>query len=96
MIDALDECEKGVCAEVLSIIRELQIHTSVGLLGTTRPLREVLDYVPSRAVLEVRASESDVALYLRARVHTLPKFVQIDQALQEEIMLTIVSAVDEM
>jgi Cdc6-like AAA superfamily ATPase len=96
VIDALDECEKDVCSGLLSIIRWLQVHNNMSLLITTRPLREVLDHVPSCPVLEVRASESDVDLYLRARMQTLPKFVQTDLALQEEIITAIVSAVDGM
>jgi hypothetical protein len=92
VIDALDECEKDVCSGLLSIIRWLQVHNNMSLLITTRPLREVLDHVPSCPVLEVRASESDVDLYLRARMQTLPK----DLALQEEIITAIVSAVDGM
>lgn len=87
-----------MCVEILSIIRELQVQdgVSLGLLSTARPLREVLDHIPSCSILEVRASEYDVALYIRARMHTLPKFVRTDQALQEKIITAIVSAVDGM
>ena len=96
VIDALDECEKDVCSELLSTIRGLQLQINVSLLVTTRQLREVLDHLPSYPILEVRASESDITIYLRARMRTLPKFVQTDRALQDMIVTAIVSAVDGM
>jgi hypothetical protein len=96
VIDALDECGKDVNSELLPTIRGLQLQISVSLLVTTRQPRKVLDHVPSCPTLEVRASESDVAIYLGARMRTLPKFVQTDQALQDMIVTAIVSAVDGM
>lgn len=96
IIDALDECEREVCSELLSMIRRLQDTSNVSLLVTTRPLREVLDHVPSYPLLEVRASKSDVDIYLRARMQTLPKFVRTDQTLQDQIVKAVVSAVDGM
>lgn len=93
VVDALDECGSTVCTELLSMIRRLQVDNNISLLVTTRPLREVLDHVPSCPTLEVRASESDVANYLKARMQTLPKFVQTDPNLQEKLITAIVAAV---
>ncbi|KAI7204219.1 hypothetical protein KC316_g1793 [Hortaea werneckii] len=96
VIDALDECNKEACSGFLPTIRELQVQRNISLLITARPLREVLDHVPSCPTLEVRASEHDVAIYLRARMQTLPNFVQADPDLQERIVTAVVSAVDGM
>lgn len=96
VIDALDECKMDVCSELASIIQGQQLHYNIRFLVTTRPIPNVLDHLPSSSILEVRASESDVALYLGARMQDLPKFVQKDQALQEKIIVAIVSAVEGM
>ncbi|KAI7227089.1 hypothetical protein KC330_g8551, partial [Hortaea werneckii] len=96
VIDALDECNKEACSGFLPTIRELQVQRNISLLITARPLREVLDHVPSCPTLEVRASEHDVAIYLRARMQMLPNFVQTDPDLQEKIVTGVVSAVDGM
>lgn len=96
VIDALDECRKDVCHDLLSVIQEQQAKDVIRILVTTRPLGHVLARLPARPLLEIRAHDGDVAMFLKAQIGKLPKFVQNDSDLREKIIRTIVSAVDGM
>ncbi|KAK5127293.1 hypothetical protein LTR08_004442 [Meristemomyces frigidus] len=85
VIDALDECCHQHLRPVLFAIREMQAQGKVKLLTTSRPLSEVQREVGTDFVLEVQASDADVALYLKSHMDELSRCVQSKTDLQEKV-----------
>ena len=96
VIDALDECRQATRSDVLSLLESAQCSSIVRLLVTTRDVHGILQDTSQSTKLEVRASDADVEAYLRAAIGALPRLVQSNQDLQDEIIETLVSAVDGM
>ncbi|KAK6519303.1 hypothetical protein TWF281_003138 [Arthrobotrys megalospora] len=98
IIDALDECNHGnnYKTNVVSTILEAQAKYPVNLFATSRSIPEITEMFEGCIWLEVRAREEDVRRYLDGHISKLPKFVNCDSNLQEEIKIAIVKAVDGM
>ena len=96
VIDALDECQRETRTQIVSTIGELQVHSHVHLLATTRPLPDILEQFAAASMLEIRASNHDVDLYIRGRMADLPRCIQKSSGLQDRVVKTIVTAVDGM
>lgn len=95
VIDALDECEMLARERLLSMLAERFSQGAVQVLVTTRLLPDILGALVG-AKLEIRASDLDVAVYLKTRMAELPRCVQQSQQLQGNIVAAIVSVVDGM
>lgn len=96
IVDALDECfdVDGGRRLFLSELRKLQAHANVNILATSRMIPEIARELGTEYVLlEIQASNNDVARYLEGQVHQLPNFVQRRTALREEVKIGIAKAV---
>ena len=98
VIDALDECQEseGFRSKILEVLLDVQTSANVNLLLTSRPIANVVQELENCCSLSIRADEGDVRTYLESRISRMPKFIQRNQELQEQIVETIVSAVDGM
>jgi Cdc6-like AAA superfamily ATPase len=98
LIDALDECQvNNSCqANLLSHILELQTKCEANIFATSRFIPDIIDRFKGDLILEIRANEQDVQRYLKEHITELPRFVQRDSVLQQEICSKIVKAVDGM
>jgi hypothetical protein len=94
VIDALDECSDR--RALISALLKIQELSSINLLVTSRLIPEIAAEFRAAETVTIRAAENDVQEYLKAQIHRLPRFVQQDPALQDEISKTIVKAVDGM
>jgi hypothetical protein len=94
LIDALDECEARTCHSLLSTIEGLRTQCKVRLLATSRPLPDIQSHPAflSKPSLEVRASDSDVELYVRSRVSEFRSPVASRFDLLEVLVSSIVNA----
>jgi Cdc6-like AAA superfamily ATPase len=94
LVDALDECEARTCRSLLSTIEALRAHCKVRFLGTSRPLPEIQSHPAflSNPSLEVRASDSDVELYVRSRVSEFRSPIASKANLLEVLVSSIVNA----
>ncbi|KAJ9133458.1 Ankyrin repeat domain-containing protein 50 [Pleurostoma richardsiae] len=92
LIDALDECQAsdGTLARFLASIFEVQANSGANIFATSRLMPEVMDKFDGIAILEIRASEEDMRRYLDGHMFRLPRFVNENARLQEEIRKTIV------
>lgn len=98
IIDALDECtdRDGTRSQFLAKLRDLQDEFDVRLMATSRASPDIVSLFKSFPSLEIRASPADVKRYVSGQIHRLPKCVQRDEKLQEEVEDKIVEAVDGM
>ncbi|KAF1844490.1 uncharacterized protein K460DRAFT_404787 [Cucurbitaria berberidis CBS 394.84] len=81
---------------LLSTIIELQQQCKINLLATSRFIPEITKSFDGTQTLEIRASNDDVRIYLQGHMLRLPKFVQRNTKLQEDIKQRIVDSVDGM
>jgi Cdc6-like AAA superfamily ATPase len=98
LVDALDECQvnDGCRAKLLSQLLQLQSKCGVNLFATSRFISDITEKFERALRLEIRASKQDVERYVEGHIDELPRFVQRDQSLQQEICSEIVKAVDGM
>ncbi|OAL44846.1 hypothetical protein IQ07DRAFT_481270, partial [Pyrenochaeta sp. DS3sAY3a] len=98
VIDGIDECrsDDGCRARLITQILKLRAIRNVHLFLTTRHIPEITENFRDAPLLEVRANDEDVGMYLDENMPRLPKFVQNHKELQEEIKEKIVKAVDGM
>lgn len=96
VIDALDECEHTQCLKLLSEMFALQTRTGVNILATSRLIPEISRRFEAAKHMEVRASEEDLQGYMEGNISRLPRCVQRDEDLHDEIKSTIVNCVDGM
>lgn len=75
---------------------ELQKGSNTSLLATSRPIPEIIDIFAPRRPVVIRATADDVRAYIEGNLDTLPKFVQNNVDLQEQIKVGITKAVDGM
>jgi hypothetical protein len=94
-VDALDECtdRDRTRSELVENLRELQTRANVQLLFTSRFIPDITQKFQSNLMLEVRASENDVRLFVAGQMPRLPKY---DEQLKSTIEDRIVEAVDGM
>ena len=98
IIDALDECQitDGRRKRFLSEIFNLQAKTGASIFATSRYIPEITNEFKGATSLEIRASSDDVQRYLDGHMSQLPTCVSHNYALQEEIKVEIIKAVDGM
>jgi hypothetical protein len=96
IIDALDECLKDHRIQLLSMLRSLQSNGNLNLMATSRFIPEVEKHFSCLPLLEVRANDSDVKLFVAGQMYRLPTCVQRDSDLQETIQKGINMAVKGM
>jgi ankyrin repeat protein len=95
VIDALDECEDQTRSELCSQLQALP--ESVYLLITSRDIPELKDQINASSRLEIRASGSDIKMYLEARIDEIQKFERLKQHLEKDPQLRplIISTIRE-
>ncbi|KAH7555126.1 hypothetical protein BM1_07787 [Bipolaris maydis] len=98
VLDALDEClaPEQNCTDLICAIQELQKRHKLQLLATSRPVPEVTGRFTAASVLQIQADAHDVQKYLAQQIHRLPGFVRKDVRLQDEVISSIVAAVQGM
>jgi Cdc6-like AAA superfamily ATPase len=99
VLDALDECTErnGTRSQLLGICRDLQQQTGLRLMATSRHIPDVVEEFTNTSLVEVRASNSDVKLFVADNVvNRFAKFVRLSRDLQELVQNKIVEAADGM
>lgn len=98
LIDALDELTDDCRRDLVSNLGKLHDDFTFNLLMTSRPSDpdDLKRHFPSFQESEIRASESDIRLYLKNNVWRLPKVVRKDPYLQVRVIATIAKTVDGM
>ena len=98
IVDALDECRENDDSRnrLLTQIFHLQTSSEVRFFTTSRHIPNITDKFPEDTRLQVRAAEEDLRKYLEDEILLLPRFVQRDPHLIEEVKVTILRAVDGM
>jgi Cdc6-like AAA superfamily ATPase len=96
--DALDECrdDDGTRTKLLSRIRNLQTHSNVKLMATSRLITKIEQEFKKDIRLDVRASNEDVERYLDSQMSQLPSCVLERPSLQQRIKTDIIKAADGM
>jgi AAA domain/Heterokaryon incompatibility protein (HET) len=96
VVDALDECLNHDRSQLLAMLRNLQSKGHLSFMATSRFIPEVMQQFNLSPMLEVRASDSDVKLFIAGQMYLLPEFVQRDSQLQTAIQDGISTAVEGM
>ena len=98
VVDALDECstENQVRQDLLSRIYALQTSHRVNLMITSRHIPDITLEFQNSLLLEIRASEEEVRIFLDGRMYRLASCVRRDKDLQEALEGSIMKAVDGM
>jgi Cdc6-like AAA superfamily ATPase len=98
IVDALDECldRDGSRSQLLAILRNLQYKGNLSLMATSRFIPELVQKFSLTPILEIRASDSDVRLFVAGQMDLLPRFIQRSGELQKAIQDGISTAVDGM
>jgi Cdc6-like AAA superfamily ATPase len=96
LIDALDECRSGCRAKFLSEISKLQSKCELNLFVTSRFIPDITERFERDLRLEISANEQDIQRYVEGHIDELPRFVQRDPKLQQEICSGIVKSIDGM
>jgi hypothetical protein len=98
VIDALDECsaDNGTRRQFLDHIQELQCATDLRILGTSRHLPDIVQHFSGASRVEIRAHDQDVKLFLAGELHRLPRCIQGDKGLQQQVQNQIVGAIEGM
>ena len=98
IIDALDELssQDQVRHILLQQLRDLQAAHGYNLLTTSRYITNLTLDFQEPLCMEIRASSEDVQRYVRAHMTQLPNCVRTNIGLQEEIVSSIITAVDGM
>lgn len=98
LVDALDECrvDNSCRANLLSEIAGLQTKCGVKFFATSRFITDITERFEGDLRLEIRANEQDVLRYVKGHIHELPRFVQRDPDLQQEISSGIAKTIDGM
>lgn len=98
VIDALDECKvsNDTRLRVLSCIFQLRSDTGANFFITSRFNTEISSAFSNITTLEIRANDEDVRRYLSGNIVYLPRFVRNDPSLQENIIDSILQAVQGM
>jgi hypothetical protein len=98
IIDALDECQLFDSSnwKLLTGIFDLQAKYETNLFVTSRFIPDIVDKFSRSIWLEIRATDEDIRIYLESRMYLLPRFVESNSQLQEEIKTEITNDVDGM
>ena len=100
VIDALDEClgTSGIRDSLLSELFSLQSQSgnTLYLLATTRPNPEILVQFEDHTLLEIKASDHDMMIYLDVHMSQEVPCTAQNQDLQQEVTQKIIEAADGM
>lgn len=98
IVDALDECQAsdGRRTKFLTELFDIQAKCGANIFATSRFILEIERKFAESAILEIRAANEDVRVYIHNHISHLPAFVLRSPHLQEEIKNEIVSAADGM
>ncbi|KZM20487.1 hypothetical protein ST47_g8336 [Ascochyta rabiei] len=98
VVDALDECSDsdGTRRQLLAHLRLTQQHAGLQLMVTSRPLPDVVAEFPIATMLVVRADSDDVKQYVTGQLNRLPRCIQRDISLQDQVRDEITTAIDGM
>jgi hypothetical protein len=98
VVDALDECadRDGARGRLIDKLRELQAVIDMRLLFTSRFIPEITQKFQSNLILEVRANEQDVERFVAGQMPRLPKCIQRDEHLKQDVQNKVVEAVGDM
>lgn len=96
VIDALDECDSGDRAELMSRLFQLQSQADFRVMATSRDIPDVVERFKDIPELKVRAESADVKQYVAGQIRRLPKCVQRDEELRQRVQNEIVEAADGM
>lgn len=98
VVDAVDECrnDDGTRQQLMNKLQTLQKTNDLRLMVTSRYIPDIIDDFRDAMTLEVRARDDDVRRFVAGQVYRLPRCIQCDIALQEEVQVKIVQAVDGM
>jgi hypothetical protein len=94
IVDALDECETRARQDFLSAVETLRRQCEVRLLATSRPLPTV-QFHPiflGKPMLEVKASDEDLEMYIRSRASELHFRVMSKPDLLEDLITSTIRA----
>jgi hypothetical protein len=94
LIDALDECPEG--AQMFLELSKALEGLTVNFLATSRFIPDIVAVFKAAEIVEILADDHDVERYVEAHMHRLPKCVQSNSALQDEVKTKIVQAVEGM
>ncbi|XPS71034.1 hypothetical protein M3J07_003222 [Ascochyta lentis] len=98
VVDALDECSdsNGTRRQPLAQLRLIQSNTGLQLMTTSRPLPEIMALFSTATTLKVRADPDDVKQYVTGQLDRLPRCIQRDVSLQDQVQNQIAKAIDGM
>ncbi|KAH8125152.1 ankyrin repeat protein [Trichoderma asperelloides] len=98
IIDALDECQASGNnrKKFLTEIFTLRDTTKANVFVTSRYVQDIRDEFNGSILLDIRAKNDDIRLYLGERMSELPSFVLKHSELQERIIAQIANAIDGM
>jgi hypothetical protein len=101
VVDALDECRlsDGCRSNFLSTVLGPQSGSGsrVNIFATSRPgISDIVEKFEGHLSLEILASRQDIERYLEGHMGELSRAVERGQGLRQEIITTIVDAVDGM
>jgi hypothetical protein len=85
VIDALDECLNHDRGPLLAMLRNLQSRGNLSFMATSRSIPEVMQHFNLLPMLDLRASDFDVKLFVASQMDLLPDFVHRDGELQTTI-----------
>jgi len=88
VVDALDECPRTCCHQLLEALQNLQKAVGLHLMATSRPLPE-LESKFNGLTVEICASNEDVTQFIKGRICQLPKCIQRNVDLQKSVQDTI-------
>ena len=94
LLDALDEflVSGGFFSQLSGALEACELN----IMATSRSFPEIVGKFRTAKIMEIRANDHDVHRYLEAHIHRLPRFVNANPALQEEIKTGIVKSVEGM
>jgi hypothetical protein len=98
VVDALDECQTsdGSQRNLITELIELKRIADANVLATSRPVPYIVESFQSFVSLEIRAHEEDMKTYINGNIQHLPRFVDRNPELLEEIITGITKAADGM
>ncbi|KAJ5604952.1 hypothetical protein N7510_010106 [Penicillium lagena] len=96
VIDALDESHLPLRQQHLMVAKlsEFQVEHTVGLLATSRDNPDIVDIFETCPILRIQAQNTDLKSLLDNSLQNLPRCVQGDPKLQDEILTAIIDAAD--
>ncbi|KAH7381631.1 ankyrin repeat-containing domain protein [Pyrenochaeta sp. MPI-SDFR-AT-0127] len=98
VIDALDECQNddGTRSRLMNQLQALQLRNDLRIMVTSRHIPEIIEEFSEAHRLEIRASDDDVRRFVAGQINHLPKCIQRDAALQQQVQEKVTQAVDGM